>query len=116
YQQRGGTLVCLHTEMPLQCDQVIFDRKKNTVLAVEYLLQAGHRDIGLCTFDVADMSQPRTQGFCAALQDVGVAVNPQWLFEAGREEEGGAMLAQKFLQLKKRPTAMCIINDMQAAT
>jgi len=116
YQQRGGTLVCLHTEMPLVCDQVIFDREKNTYLAAEYLLKAGHRDIGLCTFDVADLSQPRTRGFAKALQAFGVSLHPQWLFEAGREEDGGAMLAKKFLQAEKRPTAMCIINDMQAAT
>lgn len=116
YQRKGGALVCMHSEMPLDCDQVIFDREENTWLAAKYLLDAGHRDIGFCMFDAADLSQPRSRGFARALCEFGVKLNPHWLFEAGHDEEGGAMLAEKFLKLKKRPSALCIVNDMQAAT
>ena len=116
YQRKGGTLVCMHSELPLDCDQVIFDREENTYLAAKYLLQAGHRDIGFCMFDAADFSQPRSRGFARALCEFGIKPNQKWLFEAGHDEEGGAMLAEKFLKLKKRPSGMCIVNDMQAAT
>jgi LacI family transcriptional regulator len=116
YQRKGGALVCMHSELPLACDQVIFDRNQNTYLAAHYLLQAGHRDIGFCMFDAADFSLPRSLGFLRALQEYGVKPNPRWLFEAGHDEEGGAILAEKFLKLKKRPSALCIVNDMQAAT
>jgi len=116
YQRKGGALVCMHSELPLDCDQVIFDREENTYLAARYLLDAGHRDIGFCMFDAADFSQPRSRGFARALCEFGIKPNPKWLFEAGHDEEGGAMLAEKFLNLKKRPSGMCIVNDMQAAT
>jgi DNA-binding LacI/PurR family transcriptional regulator len=116
YQQKGGTLVCMHSELPLDCDQVIFDREENTYLAANYLLQAGHRDIGFCMFDAADFSQPRSRGFARALHEFGIKPKQRWLFEAGHDEDGGAMLAEKFLKLKKRPSALCIVNDMQAAT
>jgi LacI family purine nucleotide synthesis repressor len=116
YQQKGGTLVCMHSELLLDCDQVIFDREENTYLAANYLLQAGHRDIGFCMFDAADFSLPRSRGFARALCEFGIKPNQKWLFEAGHDEEGGAMLAEKFLKLKKRPSALCIVNDMQAAT
>ena len=116
YQQKGGALVCIHSDLPLDCDQVIFDRDENTYLAAKYLLDAGHRDIGFCMFDAADFSLPRSRGFARALQEFGVKPKQRWLFEAGHDEEGGAMLAEKFLRLKERPSAMCIVNDMQAAT
>lgn len=116
YQQKGGALVCLRSSSQLPCDQIVFDRDENTYLATNYLLQAGHREIGLCTFGAADPNTPRHHGFERALAEYGLESNPDWLFEAGRDEEGGAALAEVFLKLKKRPTAMCIVNDMQAAT
>lgn len=116
YQQKGGKLVCIHSELPLDCDQLVFDREKNTYLAAKYLLQAGHRDIGFCTFDVTNFSLPRSQGFARALHEFGIAPHQHWLFEAGHDEDGGAMLAENFLKLKKRPSGICIVNDMQAAT
>lgn len=116
YQKRGGALVCMHSELPLDCDQVIFDREENTYLAARYLLQVGHQDIGFCMFDAADFSQPRSRGFARALGEYGIKPNKKWLFEAGHDEEGGSLLAEKFLKLKKRPSALCIVNDMQAAT
>lgn len=116
YQRKGGALVCLHSELPLDCDQVIFDREENTYLAANYLLRAGHRELGFCMFDAADFTQPRSRGFARALEEFGIKPNPQWLFEAGHDEDGGAMLADNFLKLKNRPGALCIVNDMQAAT
>jgi len=116
YQQKGGKLVCMHSALPLECDQVIFDRDENTWMAANYLLKAGHRDIGFCMFDAADFSLPRPSGFRRALQEYAVKPNPRWLFEAGHDEDGGAKLAENFLKLKKRPSALCIVNDMQAAT
>jgi len=116
YQQKGGTLVCMHSALPLDCDQVIFDREENTYLAAKYLLQAGHRNIGFCMFNAADLLLPRSKGFVRALHEFGIKPNHSWLFEAGHDEDGGAMLAEKFLKLKKRPSALCIVNDMQAAT
>lgn len=116
YQQKGGALVCLHSPLPLPCDQILFDRNENTYIAAKYLLEAGHRKIGLCTFGVRDFSTPRALGFLRALQEFGVEHNPDWLFESGHDEEGGHELAEKFLKLEERPTALCIVNDMQAAT
>lgn len=115
YQQNGGLLVCMGSPMDVACDQVLFDREANTYLAAQYLLQADHRNIGLCTFDVTDPSSMRPHGFLRALQEENVSPREEWLFEAGINEEGGAWLAERFLSLKKRPTAICIVNDVQAS-
>ncbi len=115
YQQNGGLLVCMGSPIDVPCDQVLFDREANTYLAAQYLLQNGHREIGLCTFDAADFSSVRTMGFSRALAESGLKPRVDWLFEAGINEEGGAWLAQRFLALKERPTAICVVNDVQAA-
>jgi len=115
YLEKGGALVCLNEPLAIECDQVLFDREANTYLAAQHLLQAGHRKIGLCTFYASDLSSPRPAGFARALQEEGLEPQPEWLFEAGINEMGGAWLAERFLELKERPTAICIVNDVQAA-
>jgi LacI family purine nucleotide synthesis repressor len=115
YQQQGGTLICLHEPMPIECDQIIFDREANTHLAAQYVLQAGHRKIGLCTFSATDQRDDRARGFARALQEENLTPRAEWLFEAGANEEGGAWLAERFLKMKNRPTALCIVNDVQAS-
>jgi DNA-binding LacI/PurR family transcriptional regulator len=43
-------------------------------------------------------------------------VREEWLWANCCYEEAGARLAEKFLKLKERPTAICIINDVTAST
>jgi DNA-binding LacI/PurR family transcriptional regulator len=115
YQQSGGTVVGYHTEFGVDCDKVLFDSKANTHLAAQHLLEAGHRKLGLCTYMVEGKNSLRLQGFQSALSEYGVALQKEWLFPAGNNEEGGAQLAHRFLEMKQRPTALCIVNDLQAA-
>jgi DNA-binding LacI/PurR family transcriptional regulator len=95
---------------------VIFDRKQNTYLATRHLLEMGHRQIGFCDFNARVPANPRTLGFSAALHEFDVNPNPDWMFQTDSREIGGTRLAEEFLALKKRPTALCIVNDTQAAT
>jgi DNA-binding LacI/PurR family transcriptional regulator len=118
YQQRGGTVICLNQAFPLECDQVIFDREENTRMAAEYLIKAGHRDIGFCSYLKDTHTRGRTYGFVNALRNARIPVNNDWFFDSqGTYNEGaGARLAERFLALEKRPTAICIVNDFQASS
>lgn len=117
YQRIGGTLVCVHSSLPgLECDQVIFDREENTYQAAKILLEAGHREIGFCTYGVRNTQEPRRSGFLRALAEYNVAPQDEWFFEAEERETGGVLLSEQFLKMKKRPTGLCIVNDTQAAT
>lgn len=116
YQQQGGIVLCINQPFPLECDQVLFDREANTRIAAEYLLKAGHSRIGLCSYLKDNNVAGRIFGFVNALRDAGVHVNPEWFFEAGYNEEGGAKLAEQFLALRDRPTAICVVNDFQASS
>jgi LacI family transcriptional regulator len=116
YQAGRGTLVTVRKETSLECDQVIFDREQNTYLAAQYLLQMEHREIGFCDFHAQELDDPRTRGFVRALNEYQLEPNHSWLFQTDSREVGGMRLAEEFIALKNRPTALCIVNDTQAAT
>jgi DNA-binding LacI/PurR family transcriptional regulator len=114
YAEDGGILISFETPSQLPCDQVNFDSSNSAYIAAKHLLELGHRDIGLAIHGgtredllVADWFH----GFQSALAEFGVHVNHDWLWHECCYEAAGASLGHKFLALKNRPTAMCIIND-----
>lgn len=117
YQDEGGVLVCYDHGVEIDCDRVLFDREDNTYQATHHLLSMGHRKVGLGFHGFVDGNNPRLQGFKRALQEFGVELHPQWVLE-GRENrdyaEGGVALANEYLRLKHRPSALCIVNDYAA--
>ncbi len=121
YQKNGGIVVTYDIALPLDCDQVIFDREDNAYQAARYLLEQGHRTLGLSISrpthweSRANVPQDlRVQGFKRALNEYKRPFHAEWLYENPPYEAGGAALAQKFLALKKRPKALCIVNDYVA--
>ena len=118
YQQEGGLVVSFNDPGDLECDEVLFDREHNTYESARYLLELGHRDIGMwmTNHDVPLLS-PRTHGFRRALHEFGVPERPEWQLHSGDfscNEESGAELAERMLAMKERPTAMCVVNDSAA--
>lgn len=123
YRREGGIIVSYDMPTPLECDQVIFDREDNAYQAARYLLEQGHREIGLgmnappaWSPDVKYLPwTARLKGFQRALAEFGAPLREEWLFfHNGAYEEGGQNLARLFLAQKKRPTGMCIVNDYVA--
>ncbi len=122
YQKEGGIVVTYDLPVPLSCDQVIFDRVDNAYQGARYLLERGHRHIGLGISRLvgAKMSNLNTTqnlraaGFSQALREWNQPLHKEWVFENLTHERGGAEMARHFLSLKKRPTALCIVNDYVA--
>lgn len=110
------TCFCYGTALDIECDQVIFDEEDNAYQAAAHLLERGHTDIGYSAHGDSDPNHPRILGIRRALQERGLTLNPEWIFFSGIYEDGGAELAQKFLALSEKPTAMCINNDVSAGT
>ncbi len=57
----------------------------------------------------------RKQGVRRALAEFRLKLRPEWVLRSGMYEEGGARLAENYLALRRRPTALCIVNDVTAA-
>lgn len=106
----GGSLVYYDVPLDLECDQVIFDREENTYTAMRHLLELGHREIG---FSMPPDDKWRIEGARRALQEFGAPIRDEWINapREGRYEDAGGHLAEYFCAQRRRPTAMCIIND-----
>lgn len=118
YQSSGGELICYDLPVTLECGQVIFDREGNTSVALQYLIDAGHRRIGVHTGEKKNVIGPRTVAFKQTMNANKVRMHPEWMFYTNYNyEEAGLDIATQFLALSpaKRPSALYIVNDRKAA-
>jgi DNA-binding LacI/PurR family transcriptional regulator len=118
---KGGLLVGYGngTVPDIDCDCVIYDEEDSAYQAARHLIKQGHRDIGLCIHhDEVVEAHPHVAGWTRAMQEFGVPINSDWMWGKCCYEDGGAELGQAFMALapEKRPTAICIINDVMTAS
>ncbi|HEX8552257.1 MAG TPA: LacI family DNA-binding transcriptional regulator, partial [Abditibacteriaceae bacterium] len=117
YAQEGGTVVCYGHRGSGFFDHVVFDKAKNVYQAARHLLDLGHRNIGFSLHaEEVNADDAGIIGFRRALAEANVPVREEWLWANCSYEEAGARLAETFLGLKERPTALCIINDIVASS
>jgi DNA-binding LacI/PurR family transcriptional regulator len=117
YIDDGGILICYDTPLTFDCDQVTFDRENSTYQAVKYLIEIGHRDLGLVSVTSGPMEDARRRGFNKALKEAGLEIREDWIFSqrsTGYVEMVSVGAAEHFLALESRPTGICVINDVAA--
>ncbi|MCB7136148.1 LacI family DNA-binding transcriptional regulator [Cellulosimicrobium marinum] len=84
-------------------------------LATEHLVALGHRRIGfLGGRPDLESARLREQGYREALQDAGIAVDPDLLRVGGYRPDLADSPAHELLQLPDRPTAVFAANDLSA--
>jgi LacI family transcriptional regulator len=116
FQEEGGVAVCYGRAVELDCDQVIFDEVDHTYQSIRYLLEQGHRDIAFSQHGDVYAHDLRADGLLRALGEWGLPLRCERLWAAYPYEAAGAQLADKFLQMKQRPSAISIINDVAASS
>ncbi|TDW18863.1 LacI family transcriptional regulator [Kribbella kalugense] len=112
----GTPTVLLHRGIDgLDCDQVVGDNWQGAYDAGQYLVDAGHTDIGLVTLThTGNTSRDRDLGFRAALADAGVKIKPSNVVSVGVPHADGHAAAEKLLSRKKPPTAIYTVTDLLA--
>lgn len=106
----GGLMVptvLLDRNLPLPVDTVTADHFRGALQAAEYLLQLGHRKIGLIT--VSEHALPgreRRRALRQALAAQGVACDPAWMVDAGFENDHAYRVAYDLLSARPGPTAI----------
>jgi len=119
FQDEGGLVVAYGmggaSERP-ECDCVLFDIADSARQAVEYLLVKGHRAVGFCHHGHDKPSDPRLVAIREVLEQRGLELPETWVFSGDIYEANGARLAESYLALEVRPTALIIVNDVSAAT
>lgn len=109
-----GIPTLLLNELTYNCpiDSICIEAEHGVQLAVEHLLQLGHRKIGyLGEYN----SDSRYQAFCDSMRRNGLEVDPRFVRRGAiRFEEGGYQLANELLKEKELPTAIAVCYDQVA--
>ena len=126
YMERGMSIVnCDEWIEDLDLPQVGFDYERGGYLATGYLLSLGHTEIA---FMSAPLDRPSRKGmyngYVRAMREAGLPLRSEWILVSdwkpsstmGRvyEFENGRQLAEKYLQLKRKPSAVYCANDITA--
>ncbi len=103
------------------CDSIVIDNLNATYGAVEQLINAGHRHIGIIVgpLDISTANE-RMVGYRRALEDYGIEVETGQMTASGRSEdliqigrydfESGYRQFNNFMDMKNPPTALCVTN------
>ncbi len=102
-------------------DAYWWDDREGAQMATSYLVEQGHRRIGLVTAQAWSTSaSPRLDGYRAALEEAGIPFDPSLVAagettkHAGYSEEAGAEAMEALWALDDRPTAVFAASDVQA--
>ena len=94
-------------------DFVAPDFRAGTTLALDYLVEKGHRHIGLLpSMRKTSAAQERVDAFRTALHQRGLSCGPIWPCAANRA--AAAEAANRVLDDEKPPTALICHNDLMA--
>lgn len=88
---------------------------KGAFEATKYLIELGHRDIGIITGDLNKMSgKVRFESFKQALCESGLELKENYISYGDFTEHSGYLGMKKILESGNRPTAMFVCNDTMA--
>lgn len=96
-------------------DSVLIDNFQAGYQATMHLIELGHRHIGFVKGPgVSSASSQRFAGYRQVLENYGFSFDEECVSESDLKLETGRVLAQRFLEIKERPSAMVVVNDMTA--
>lgn len=107
----GIPLVVANRSMGQELDWVSSDDEQGIALAVEHLVELGHRDVVFATSAGAAGADERNEGFTAAAEKSGAIGE---IVEGGSTEVSGAELAVALLERDELPSGVIAFNDRSA--
>lgn len=94
-----------------EVDEVNSDGRKIASMAVEYLIQKGHDQIG---YVGSCHNEMRYNGFCDTLRKHGIEMYPDYVIETKQTEKDGYMAMERFAGMEDGPTGIYCANDITA--
>mgnify|MGYP000847373648 FL=1 len=104
------TVLVDHHHPTIKADAVLTNNRFGAYLAVQHLIELGHRDIAfLGNIDYSPSYEERYEGYLLALREHGIKPTEDFIFTSAVEEEEA--LSEYIRALKKQPTAWFCVND-----
>ncbi len=96
-------------------DAVIAGNEAGAYQATRYLIESGHRKLGVITGpSLLANSVERLNGFRRALRGAGLTIAPEFIQQAAFDTRSGYLAGKRILRMLPRPTAIFACNDMMA--
>lgn len=94
-----------------EVDEVLCDGNKVASMAVQYLIDLGHREIG---YVGSCHNEARYRGFMATLNKNNIEIAPDYIVETKQTEAEGYKAMEYFLNLEDAPSGIYCANDITA--
>ena len=92
------------------------DNRAGAYTAVKHLVSLGHRRIGHIKGRAGYLcSEDRYEGYCDALAEAGIPLDPELVVQGDFLVTGGAVCARQLFALSERPTAIFAASDDMAS-
>jgi LacI family transcriptional regulator len=99
----------------LKADRVFVNNREASMHAVRHLLDIGHRRVGLVSGELSDSAaNERYLGYCDALTERGLPIDPQYVAPGHWSILGGNDAARRLMSLPQPPTAIFSANYVMA--
>lgn len=96
-------------------DVVMVDNVRAAYEAVEYLIDLGHRNVGIIAGSRATSSgEQRLEGYLQAVRAAGLEVEDTLIAEGDFSEQGGYRCTKRLMGQSPRPTAIFASSDVMA--
>lgn len=111
---RGTRVVLVDADLPgLDVDSITIDNEAVARIAVEHVLDHGHRDVAIVCSRLGPASdRARLDGFTRTLASRGFPARPEYVGVGSSTFEGGRSATTDLLTLPQRPTAIFATNNM----
>lgn len=113
----SGVPVVLVDRVPegLLLDAVSVDNVKGAESCVRHLIRTGHRDIAIITGSLTtDVGRERLEGYRSALEEAGMEIRSELVFEGDFRERCGYRLGKEILLRRSPPSALFVSNGAMA--
>lgn len=113
-----ASVPCMLIDVPLvskTCGHVMVDNVRGARMAVQHLVDLGHRRIGMINgHQQAYVSFDRLKGYRQALEENGLTFDPDQVFDGNFEEDSGIEGVSRLLSRFPDMTALFCASDMMA--
>ncbi len=117
FQRSGAILLDLDRESGLKnVDTVVIDNRKGAELAVQHLVELGHREIGtIAGPQHLSNGRGRYAGYTGTLAAHGIRIRKGFVQFGNFLQQSGYQCAEKLFSLRHRPTGLFVANAEMTA-